>query len=251
MGGAPANGLDCRDCSDLVGGYVLGALEPAEADAVRRHVETCADCAREHERLRALPAALDAAGSADAPPERPPAALEEAVLDRFAREQGGPPPRIRRPAAAVRRLGRFFRRPLRAALAGAAVGAVAAAIAAALIVTSDPPETRSYGAVLAGTPASPDAHAYAELEPVASGTRVHLEVEGLPRDTAAVYELWCVKGDGGKVSAGTFRVDRQGRADVRLTTALRLSEYQRLSVERRAAGGTKGGDRVLAGGLRY
>ena len=39
-----------------IGGYVLGALEPAEAAAVREHLATCADCAAEHARLAGLPA---------------------------------------------------------------------------------------------------------------------------------------------------------------------------------------------------
>jgi hypothetical protein len=52
------------------------------------------------------------------------------------------------------------------------------------------------------------------------------------------------------VSAGTFRLDAAGRADVRLTAAARLGEYHRLSVEQRALG-ARTGKRVLAGEIGY
>ena len=77
----------CQHCRDLIGGYVLDALEPAEREQVRMHIETCEPCAREHAELATLPALLDVADSADAVPLRPPPRLEEAVLDRFARER--------------------------------------------------------------------------------------------------------------------------------------------------------------------
>jgi hypothetical protein len=51
------------------------------------------------------------------------------------------------------------------------------------------------------------------------------------------------------VSAGTFRVDAFGRASVRLATAARLGEYDRLTVERIAAG--RPGQRVMAGAIEY
>jgi hypothetical protein len=41
-----------------LGAYLLDALEPAERDAVARHLEGCAPCRRELERMAALPALL-------------------------------------------------------------------------------------------------------------------------------------------------------------------------------------------------
>ncbi|MDQ3935048.1 MAG: anti-sigma factor, partial [Actinomycetota bacterium] len=81
--------MNCSEVRTLLGGYVLHALDPAEADAVRAHVAACPDCAREYEELAPLPVLLDAALDPDATPAQPPAALEEAVLDRFARERPG------------------------------------------------------------------------------------------------------------------------------------------------------------------
>ena len=64
-----------------------------------------------------------------------------------------------------------------------------------------------------------------------------------------MYELWCLRDDGARVSAGTFRVDGAGSADVNLTTAATPHQYHRLAVERRPWGtdSPKRGQRVLAG----
>jgi hypothetical protein len=107
----------------------------------------------------------------------------------------------------------------------------------------------AYGAALRGDAAAPGAHAYATLRTEQAGTRVDLSVRGLTRAPGSVYELWCVGRDGTRVSAGTFRVDSSGRARVRLTTAARLGEYDRLSVERRLPG--RAGERVMTGAIEY
>lgn len=250
----------CAECRALLGGYVLHALEPAEAEAVRSHLAACAACAAEHGQLIGIPALLDVAGPQEAPSEDPPPALEEAVLDRFAREHRGAaaqdqPPQPARLRSTLRdrlRAGRRrFAHPLPAALAGAAA---AAAITAALLVLprSDEPAGEQYRASLAGSAAAPGATASADLRVLAAGTNVRLRVDGLRGKPGAVYELWCVRDDGGKVSAGTFRTDGSGSADVNLTTAAVPGDYHRLSVERKAftpAGGP--GQRVMTGEIEY
>jgi hypothetical protein len=239
---------------------VLHALEPEEAEAVRRHLAACAVCAAEHGQMMGIPALLDVAGADEVPSEEPPSALEEAVLDGFAREHpggaasepqrsgGGSRPRWGRLKAAFRPLSR----PLPAALAGAVA---AAAITAALLVLprgAEGPTGEQYRASLAGSPAAPGATASADLRVLSGGTRVRLRVRGLRGNPGAVYELWCLREDGAKVSAGTFRTDGSGTADVSLTTAAVPGEYHRLSVERKAfapAGAV--GQPVMAGEIRY
>jgi anti-sigma factor RsiW len=254
--------ISCAECRELLGGYVLEALERDEFEAVRSHLETCDRCAAEHGELAPLPAMLDLAGSADATPERPPATLEDAVLDRFARESATAPARRRwrpRRPALVRKSLRLLRsRPLATILAGAALGAAAAVgIVAATSgvgggaqqsrITASGPVSESYTAQLAAQPAAPHASATAALTTFASGTRIHMYVHGLP--ARAVYELWCLRDDGARVSAGTFRVDAGGNADIRLTTAATPDQYHRLAVERRPWGtdSPARGKRVLAG----
>ena len=239
----------------MIGGYVLGALEPTEMDAVRRHLAGCPECAAEHARLDELPDLLDFAGAFETSAEHPPAQLEDAVLDRFAREHPSPqPPRRRR---RVRELLTPFRRPLPAALAGALA---AAAVAVAIAIPGGGGGESAwngapgdvYNAELTGSPAVPNARGDARLVTASAGTRVWLHVNGLKGQPDNLYELWCVRDDGSKISAGTFRVDSQGRADVNLTTAAVIGDYHRLSIERRLQPpAASSGQRVMAGEIRY
>jgi Anti-sigma-K factor rskA/Putative zinc-finger len=243
--------IACAECRSLLGGYVLDALEPGDTDAVRAHVATCAECSREHAGLAALPDLLDLAGSADAEPAKPPPALEDAVLDRFARERrpAGVEPS---PATPRRRPGRvrgWLTRPLPVAAAAATAAALATLAVTAGLDGSDSSTAHAYDAWLRGSAAAPGARAYAKLSNQAAGTRVDLSVRGMRATPGAVYELWCVGRGGTRVSAGTFRVDGGGRARVRLTTAARLGEYDRLSVERLGAGSP--GEPVMAGSIEY
>lgn len=251
----------CSECRTLIGGYVLGALEPDDAAAVARHITECADCAAEYERLADIPDLLTLAGADETVAEAPPAALEEAVLDRFAREhrehrehraQRATERRRRRDAIRARlaALGRSLRRPLPAA----AVGALSAAAVAAALVVGGPVggggrdgwgSGDTYQANLTGSPAAPGAQAFAKLETTSAGTRVWLHVRGLRGNPDDLYELWCVRDDGTKVSAGTFRVNARGQAAVDLTTGAVPGEYHRMSVERQP------GERVLAGEIEY
>ena len=254
----------CDTCRELLGGYVLDALEPAERELVRRHLEKCARCAREHAELASIPALLDVADSADAVPPRPPARLEEAVLDRFARESRGAPRTVReRPQTRSRHRRRWL------APAAAAVAVALAALVSVVVLTDrddgggsgragaeDAGWLRSvrpmgYRVALTGTGPLPGAVADVRLYPGDSGTGVHLMASGLdPRRYD--YELWCVRDDGWKVSAGTFRADADGNAEVRLTTAAKPSEYDSLAIQARPAGrgANARGPRVLAGRLR-
>jgi hypothetical protein len=249
----------CAECRAHIGGYVLDALEPHEADAVRNHLAECRECAAEHARLADVPALLAAVGAEEeTAAERPPAALEEAVLDRFAREHRAAGAAASDERARQRRRGlrgsgllRPLRRPLPAAAAGALTAAAVAAALVAFVGSGDKGEHgKTYGARLTGSAVEPKAHAYAKLETSTSGTRVRMHVEGLRGNPDDIYELWCVRDNGTKISAGTFRVDPRGEATVNLTTAAVPGEYHRMSVERKAdAPGP--GDLVMAGSIQY
>lgn len=242
----------CVECRNLLGGYLLGALEPQEAESVRDHLAGCADCRREFEELAPVPQLLDLTDG-DTELAKPPASLEEAVLDRFAREH--PAHRDERQAKPRRRWGERararFARPLPAALAGALA---AAAITAVIVVLPVGQKTASagYEARLTGSPAVPGATAYASLASFSAGTRVRLHVRNLGGNPDNVYELWCLRDDGTKVTAGTFRVDARGRADVSLTTAAILGEYHRLAIERHGQmTPAQPGQQVMAGTIRW
>ena len=248
----------CQTCRDLIGGYVLDALDPEEHELVRRHLETCEPCAREHAELATMPALLDAAQSADAVPLRPPPRLEEAVLDRFARERAGD--RAAPAGRGRRQPGAWRRRGLAPALAAAACALVG--IGAFVLLVGDDgddkpsqpvaeqQQSRVYRVALTGESAAPMAAGEARLYPGDTGTGVHLVVSGLKPERYD-YEMWCVRDDGWKVSAGTFRVDAKGRADVELTTAAKPNQYDAISIQARPAGSGAGskGPRVMVGRL--
>jgi anti-sigma factor RsiW len=247
----------CTECRTLLGGYVLHALDAREAEEVRLHLTACSACADEHAELRGIPAVLDVAGTVETSAEEPPPALEEAVLDRFAREHRGGPgggrEGRRRTSLRDRLQGvsRRLARPLPAAFA-AALAAAAVTAAVFVLAGGGAGGGEQYQASLAGSPAAPDATASADLRVFSAGTHVRLHVRDLRGTPGTVYELWCLRDDGAKVSAGTFRTDGSGSADVSLTTAAVPGEYHRLSVERKALEPVVGdGQAVMAGEIRY
>jgi hypothetical protein len=227
---------DCADVRELLGGYVLEALEPDESDAVRRHLETCPRCRREQLELGGVPALLDLLDAPETAPEAPPPELEEAILDRFARDRRRLP-KIRLP-----------RRPgwgLRLGVAGA-VAAVVGALALAGVFSPSGKDSAFGHVRLSGTGGG---WAYANLRALRAGTGVDLSVKGLSPARGRVYELWCIEDDGAWISGGTFRVDKHGRARVSLTSAARPGEYEVMLVTRRT--GEKRGSRVLGGKVEY
>ena len=208
-----------------IGAYVLGGLDPEAERRVAAHIAECEECAAAHAELAGLPPLLDIAVVTGATDEDPlPPAIEERLLDRFARERNEPAKRRRwRPRIAL----------------GTASALVGAAVAVALLVFGFNFErnggrpTSNYRLVL--TPIGPahNASARAGLRTTEGGTRVQMWVTNLPGKPDDVYEVLC-DAPGWTASAGTFRVDRQGNAYVILTTAMRRGQYDRIRIVRRA-----------------
>jgi anti-sigma-K factor RskA len=231
----------CSSHGELVGGYVLGALEPDEMDEMRRHAAGCPSCGPETRHMAALPGLLDTVKPGDVPPPEASPEVEEAILDRFARE--------RRPAAAPRRRLHVQRRAVGAALAAVAV----LALALLLLPFGDDPERTSYAnARLAALDSGSSARATAYVNAVPAGTRVSLGARGLA-GRGAVYEVWCVRTNGEWVSGGTFRSSANGRAQAELTAAVKPGDYHVIVVTRgaRSPDGANGRTPVLRGKLRY
>jgi anti-sigma-K factor RskA/putative zinc finger protein len=222
----------CRDYGDMVGPYVLGALEPGEVEEMNQHLAECDRCGLERRRLASLPALLDAAQADDTIADLSPQ-LEDAVLDQFVRER----PRSARPRRSWPRF------------------AIPAAAAATLIL----------GVVLALLLPGGDQSAYARAElwsmsgqvlgnasvaEVDGGTRVQLRAHHLPVSRGAVYELWCVRTDGRWINGGSFHARGDGTAAAQLTAAVRPGDYHVVVVTRRSAGGERGAE-VMRGKLTY
>ena len=76
-------GLRCSDVLELSGSFVLGALEPAEADAVRAHLAACPEAHAEMAELGGVvPALFETVETVE-----PPAGLRERILAAAAAEQ--------------------------------------------------------------------------------------------------------------------------------------------------------------------
>jgi hypothetical protein len=216
--------MSCAHVREELGGYALGALEPAEHEAVTEHLARCPHCAAEYARLAGLPALLAHADGLEIPAA--PAVVEERVLDRIAQERGAER-RGRRPLLARLPGWARGRALLAGALAGAAIGA---GVTALVLPAGDDAPAAAYALELSG---DGGATARAELTPGGGGTEVHLWVEGLPPGGETVYEVLCER-PGWSASAGTFRADSRGRAYAVLTTAARIGEYESIRVVRRA-----------------
>jgi len=208
-----------------IGAYVLGGLDPDAERRIAAHIAECEECAAAHAELAGLPALLDIAVLTGATDEDPlPPAIEERLLDRFARERTEPAKRRRwRPRIAL----------------GAAGALVGAAAAVALLVVGLNFERNGgrpavdYGLMLKPIGPAHNASARAGLRSTPGGTRGLMWVNNLPGKPGDVYEVLC-DAKGWTASAGTFTVDAQGNAYVVLTTAMKRGHYDRIRIVRRA-----------------
>jgi anti-sigma factor RsiW len=211
-----------------LGAYVLGGLDDDEAARVRAHLADCERCAAEHATLAGLPQLLDLAVVAGAAEDDPlPPAIEERLLDRFARERPAEAPRRRwRPRIVLGAGG---------ALAGAAVAAAVLLLGFGFEKAQQPPAGQ-YRLALAPIGAAPaGATARAALRTVEGGTVLRLWVSHMSGKPGDVYEVLC-ESKRWSASAGTFRVDAGGDAYVILTTAAKRGQYDSIRVVRRSHG---------------
>ena len=211
-----------------LGAYVLGGLSAEDEERVRAHIAECVSCRAEHEELAGLPQLLDlavVAGSAEDDPLPP--AIEERLLDRFARER--PVQRRER-----RWRPRFFF-GVSSALAGAALAAAVLVLGLGFEkgVERSAPQYRLALSPVQGAPAA--AKARAALRTVKGGTVVRLWVYNLPNQPGDVYEVLC-ESKSWSATAGTFRVDPKGNAYVILTTAAKRGQYDSIRVVRKSDG---------------
>jgi hypothetical protein len=223
----------CRDYGDLIGPYVLGALEPGEVEEMNEHLAECDRCALERRRLAGLPALLDSAQADDTIAALSPQ-LEDAVLDQFVRERA----RSVRPRRGWPRL----------AIPAAAAATVILAVVLALLLPGRDGEGAYARAELWS--ASGQVLGNASAAEVEGGTRVRLRAHDLPVGRGAVYELWCVRSDGRWINGGSFHARSDGTAAAQLTAAVSPGEYHVVVVTRRSTGGERGAE-VMRGKLTY
>lgn len=238
-------GLHCADVTDLAASFVLGALEPAEADAVRRHLADCPEAHAEFAELGSVvPALLDSVDVV-----QPPSALRDRILAAAAADaqaivaapQAADPQRamdIPRLADTQRSsgTGAFFRRPTVWAVVGLAAALAIAALGAWNLQLRD--ELGGLTAYRNGVAAVIDEAARpngqlavlstpdgvggpAGLAAVSEGgARVSIVMRDLvPTSGTEVYEAWLIAGENAPVPIGSFTVSSTGIATFSTTAS--------------------------------
>ena len=203
---------------EAVGAYLLGAMTRAEHDLFAQHLDGCADCRRDVDRLRhgvdALPAGV--------PQVEPPADLKRRIMAD-----------VRADAELMRAAGPAADRvPARRRWLTFAAAPVAAALAVAifLAVHSTGHSTRVISAQVTQTGA--------EARVVLAGADHTLRVSGLAQAPAGrVYEVWMQRGTAAPVPThALFDVPRDGSASVALPSDLHGVRVVMVTVE--PAGGS-------------
>jgi len=177
----------CRDRRGSLAVAAMGRLEPAEQAALDAHVDQCDACRSE---LRELTAVARAFETADADRVR-------------SGERPLPRPQLRREVlarVATERAARLRRRRLGLAVAAAALVIVASLLVGVVQRTDDVPGEQVELDAARGVVT--DARGSAVLESQPWGTQIHLEVVGLEPGTE--FEVWVLRLDDSRVSAGTF-----------------------------------------------
>lgn len=198
----------CSVREEDLGPYLLGQLPPEEADAVARQVTQCPSCSAEVARLRPVVAALAASP--------PPSSVGEPAPTSVA-------PGWDRVLTSVRheRRSGVRRRTLLAAAAALVLGAGGVAAVRALDddedTTAAPPD--GLAVTLAGVSGASASMVLGERR---WGTAIDLEVSGLDPDET--YGVWLERRAGGRLSAGSFRPDRDGTFQLSLSSGLQLRD---------------------------
>ncbi|HEX7223128.1 MAG TPA: anti-sigma factor [Candidatus Limnocylindrales bacterium] len=231
MSGMPLSHDEVRD---LAGGFVLGALEPAEEAAVREHLRTCDEPHPEFAELGGVVPYLAESGDFD--PVEPPAALRDRIMAAAAAEGSAATSTgstaaalpaaapIPFPGASERAARRGRTSPLDWAFRIAAVVAIAALAGWNLLLQQDLGRAREYDNAVAsvvaaaGEPGSqtviltPAEGASARgIAAVRDDGSVVLALRDLAATSGTqVYETWLIVGDAAPVAVGGFTVGADG-----------------------------------------
>ncbi len=206
--------MNQTELHQLLGAYLLGGLEPAEAAQFEQHLTTCSDCRQELDELASLPALLDAIPVPDA------VALGAAPTAAAGRE---PQTALHVPVPVPRRLLDELsarRRKVRRRWAAAAAAAAAACLALGVL-----------SAPLLSPPAKPDASYSVQasdglqvtvgLVRKTWGTELAVDGRSLPVD--GTFSLWVKDRDGGEDRACAWTATPSGKVKITGATPVQLA----------------------------
>lgn len=213
---------------EQVAGAIIERHPPDPALAA--HLAGCAECTDAWRQLSGASARLIAAARTLPLEADPPTQLRDRVLAarRLAGTTPGPPAIPAPPLGSTAR--RLSRSGWLGRIAWGGAGALVGAAAVLVLVVVGSPRVLPERIALSGSALAPAASGSVFLETLPAGSiRVELAMSGLPRsDAGHFYELWLV-GDGGRVSAGTFRSDGSPITQT-FTTAADLAIYPRIGI---------------------
>lgn len=203
-----------RECGENAAAYVLGALDPAEAEEFRRHVAECTACREEVAAFEQVTQALPAdAGRSEVPRDLRRRVMREVRANPKAAPAGR--------TSAVRMPTRFS-----PAWGGGLAAVVVAVVLAVVLGTGGSSGTRVIQASVGS----------AQLR--IAGGRADLVVHRLPPLPAGrIYEMWVQRGNAAPTPTGTlFSTRTDGSANVGVPG--RLNGVSRVMVTQEPAGGT-------------
>jgi hypothetical protein len=211
-----------------LGGYVLGALTPEEAQEFTRHLATCPACRGEVAELSGLPAVLGLTvpqGEEELPDHLRARTL--AAVERGARSEAARP----QPAVPTDRWQALRRRPL-----AVAAGLVLLAVLGAIVLAGRGEDQASPVSVPLAAVSGQSGGGEATVRQAREGLAIQLSLDGLkPNRSGTYYECWYVGTEDSaqqpqRVSGGTFTVGADGSAEVTLTTAADYRKYPAIAV---------------------
>jgi anti-sigma-K factor RskA len=211
---------DHEELESNLAAWVLGALDPEEAEVVQAHVEGCGSCRETVARLQRAVGAMPLAADEVAPPAR----LRERVLAAAASGTSTVrPSRVRKKLApAVRRnvfAPLFERLPVYAAAAAVIVALVAGVLAGELAGRQPTPPSQVARFTLSGHQSLADAKA--TVIDLRSDGLALVDFSGLPAlGQGRVYEVWLITSGGRADPAAVFVPDSNGSKVVLVTRAL-------------------------------
>jgi anti-sigma-K factor RskA len=211
---------DERDCGADAAAFVLGALEPSEAEAFSKHMASCAVCRDE---VASFQQAADIL-----PMSAPQYDVPRGLRRRVIRAVNAEPRTAPRPARSTRRSSSWM------SVTRPALAAAAAVLAALVIVGGIALGTSSGGARVVHAQVTGAGTAQLRI----SGGRGELVMRGMPAPPAGhVYELWIQRGSAApSPTPALFSVTSAGSGDVGVPGS--LQGVRRVLVTQEPAGGS-------------
>jgi anti-sigma-K factor RskA len=242
---------NCQQIEPLLPAYALGALDRADFESVEQHLEGCSKCQADLTQYQAMADDLLLA----TPPIEPPQKLRETLANSL-------------PAAAHEKKPQHTARRRRRLISGLAyAAAVVVLVAANLIQMNNVQElaaaqqkldeqNRAFEAAIAMM-ASPETD-FISIDQgsisglfmfYAEGNQAVLNLQGLmPVLEQQSYQIWLIRPDQTRVSAGVFRIDKAGEDFIiEISSPEAFETYTGMGITVEPAGGSLGptGPRVI------